>query len=221
MSVLANLPDRLPGRISDQRCRRRRVGPGILSGSHLRGPAHHGRGEAVAKLEHNAIAVCDGDAGADTRIRTRRRRRPARPAAEVHAPENVFGIDSMAEAAHAAVRLGALRPLLVPGPTLDLDTPADRPAACSTSRRLTSRRDTTAGASPRGCSARQVPGRPSSLKGRCRDRCATGLRPALDPGVETAPHRAAARAGAAAPARPTTRRSTERCCTNHLTMPAR
>ena len=153
MSLLANLPDRLPGRISDQRCRRRRVGPGILSGSHLRGPAHHGRGEAVPKLEHNAIAVCDGDAGADTRIRTRRRRRPARPAAEVHAPENVFGIDSMAEAAHAAVRLGALRPLLVPGPTLDLDTPADRPAACSTSRRLTSRRDTTAGASPRGCSA--------------------------------------------------------------------
>jgi len=65
----------------------------------------------------------------------------------------VFGIDSMAEAAHAAVRLGALRPLLVPGPTLDLDTPADRPAACSTSRRLTSRRDSTAGASPRGCSA--------------------------------------------------------------------
>ena len=40
-----------------------------------------------------------------------------------HAPENVFGIDSMAEAAHAAVRLGALRPLLVPGRTLDLDTP--------------------------------------------------------------------------------------------------
>jgi len=79
VSLLANLPDRLPGRISDQRCRRRRVGPGILSGSHLRGPAHHGRGEAVAKLEHNAIAVCDGDAGADTRIRTRRRRRPARP----------------------------------------------------------------------------------------------------------------------------------------------
>lgn len=30
-----------------------------------------------------------------------------------HAPEIVFGIDSMAEAAHAAVRLGGLRPLLV------------------------------------------------------------------------------------------------------------
>jgi hypothetical protein len=38
--------------------------------------------------------------------------------------------------------------------------------------------------------------RPSSLKGRCRDRCATGPRPALDPGASTAPHRAAARAAA-------------------------
>jgi hypothetical protein len=46
-----------------------------------------------------------------------------------HAPEIVFGIDSMAEAAHAAVRLGALRALLVPDPTLDLDTPVDRLAA--------------------------------------------------------------------------------------------
>ena len=44
-----------------------------------------------------------------------------------HAPEIVFGIDSMAEAAHAAVRLGALRPLLVPGSTLDLDTPPTAP----------------------------------------------------------------------------------------------
>ena len=35
-----------------------------------------------------------------------------------HAPEIVFGIDSMAEAAHAAVRLGALRALLVPDPRL-------------------------------------------------------------------------------------------------------
>ena len=67
------------------------------------------------KLEHNAIAVCDGDAGADTRIRTRRRAgaQPGR-LLKFHAPENVFGIDSMAEAAHAAVRLGALRPLLAP-----------------------------------------------------------------------------------------------------------
>lgn len=35
-----------------------------------------------------------------------------------HAPEIVFGIDSMVEAAHAAVRLGALRPLLVTDPGL-------------------------------------------------------------------------------------------------------
>ena len=38
--------------------------------------------------------------------------------------------------------------------------------------------------------------RPSGLKGRCRDRCTTGLRPALDPGASTAPHHAAARAAA-------------------------
>ena len=35
-----------------------------------------------------------------------------------HAPEIVFGIDSMAEAAHAALRLGALRPMLVTDPGL-------------------------------------------------------------------------------------------------------
>ena len=39
-------------------------------------------------------------------------------------------------------------------------------------------------------------GRPSGLKRRYRDRCATGLRPALDPGASTAPHRAVAGAGA-------------------------
>jgi hypothetical protein len=38
--------------------------------------------------------------------------------------------------------------------------------------------------------------RPSGLKGRCRDRYATGLRSALDPGASTAPHRAATRAAA-------------------------
>ena len=32
--------------------------------------------------------------------------------------------------------------------------------------------------------------RPSGLKGRCRDRYATGRRPALDPGASTAPHQA-------------------------------
>lgn len=35
-----------------------------------------------------------------------------------HAPEIVFGIESMAEAAHAALRLGALRPMLVTDPGL-------------------------------------------------------------------------------------------------------
>jgi len=35
-----------------------------------------------------------------------------------HAPEIVFGMDSMVEAAHAAARLGALRPLLVTDPGL-------------------------------------------------------------------------------------------------------
>jgi len=35
-----------------------------------------------------------------------------------HAPEIVFGIDSMAEAAHAAMRLGAVRPMLVTDPGL-------------------------------------------------------------------------------------------------------
>ena len=33
-----------------------------------------------------------------------------------HAPEIVFGIDSMVEAAHAALRLGARRPMLVTDP---------------------------------------------------------------------------------------------------------
>lgn len=41
-----------------------------------------------------------------------RRARPAR-LLKFHAPEIVFGVDSMVEAAHAAIRLGALRPLLV------------------------------------------------------------------------------------------------------------
>lgn len=35
-----------------------------------------------------------------------------------HAPEIVFGVDSLGEAAHAAVRLGAVRPLLVTDPGL-------------------------------------------------------------------------------------------------------
>jgi alcohol dehydrogenase class IV len=42
----------------------------------------------------------------------RRAQQPAR-LLKFHAPEIVFGLDSMVEAAHAAVRLGALRPMLV------------------------------------------------------------------------------------------------------------
>jgi hypothetical protein len=86
----------------------------------------------VAKLEHNAIAVCDGDAGADTRIRTRRRRAQPGRLLTFHAPEIVFGIDSMAEAAHAAVRLGALRPLLVPDPHWTSTPPPTASPPCST-----------------------------------------------------------------------------------------
>jgi hypothetical protein len=33
--------------------------------------------------------------------------------------------------------------------------------------------------------------RPSGVKGRCRDRCATDLRPALDPGASAGPDQAA------------------------------
>ena len=43
---------------------------------------------------------------------------PASRLLKFHAPEIVFGIESMAEAAHAALRLGALRPLLVTDPGL-------------------------------------------------------------------------------------------------------
>jgi hypothetical protein len=44
--------------------------------------------------------------------------------------------------------------------------------------------------------AQRLRGRPSGLKGRYRDRYATGLRPALDPGASTAPDQTATRAGA-------------------------
>ena len=48
-----------------------------------------------------------------------------------HAPEIVFGIDS-AEAAHAAVRLGALRPLLVTDPHWTSTPPPTASPPCST-----------------------------------------------------------------------------------------
>jgi hypothetical protein len=40
---------------------------------------------------------------------------------------------------------------------------------------------------PHARAARRLRGRPSGLNGRCRARCATGLRPALDPGASAAP----------------------------------
>ena len=49
-----------------------------------------------------------------------------------HAPENVFGIDSMAEAAHAAVRLDALRPSLVTDPHWTSTPPPTASPPCST-----------------------------------------------------------------------------------------
>ena len=52
--------------------------------------------------------------------------------------------------------------------------------------------------SPLGPRRATLRARPSGLKGRCRDRCATDLQPALDPGASTAPQHAAARAGAGA-----------------------
>ena len=50
-------------------------------------------------------------------------------------------------------------------------------------------------------------GHPSGLKGRCRDRCATGLRHALDPGASAAPTPRSGKGRSKAPARPTARRS--------------
>ncbi len=82
----------------------------MLSGSHSVRPAWGGRGEAVARPETSvtAVAARDEPRRADCGARL----------LKFHAPEIVFGIDSMAEAAHAALRLGALRPMLVTDPGL-------------------------------------------------------------------------------------------------------
>lgn len=81
-----------------------------LSGSHSVRPARGVRGEAVTRSDSGAAAVgtCDD----------RRRAESGARLLKFHAPEIVFGIDSMAEAAHAALRLGALRPMLVTDPGL-------------------------------------------------------------------------------------------------------
>jgi hypothetical protein len=51
--------------------------------------------------------------------------------------------------------------------------------------------------------------RPSGLKGRCRDRCATGLRSALDPGASTGPNWVTTRGQDHGPARHCAALSTE------------
>lgn len=100
----------------DQRCRSRTLDRVVLSGSHSVDPAGVGRGETVVYLD----SPSPGES-----------RRPAlRPEHDsgcavsaprllkFHAPEIVFGINSMAEAVHAALRLGAMRPMLVTDPGL-------------------------------------------------------------------------------------------------------
>ena len=90
----------------------------MLPGSHSVRPGRAGRGETVAKLDMR------GPTSADTRYPTLTAETDRAHAAvtprllKFHAPEIVFGVDSMAEAAHAALRLGALRPMLVTDPGL-------------------------------------------------------------------------------------------------------
>ena len=97
----------------------------VLSGSHsvrpgvgetARSARGGGRGEAVAKVD------TPGSAGMRYATLTPEHDRGCAAAAprllKFHAPEIVFGIDSMVEAAHAALRLGALRPMLVTDPGL-------------------------------------------------------------------------------------------------------
>ncbi len=74
----------------------------MLSGSHSVRPAHGGQGGAVTGPDSDDRGCA---AGAPRLLK-------------FHAPEIVFGIDSMVEAAHAAMRLGALRPMLVTDPGL-------------------------------------------------------------------------------------------------------
>ena len=87
----------------------RRVDPELLSGSHV-GPVHGIRGRTVAKMDPERTRYAPTAAAY-------RDSAPAR-VLKFHAPEIVFGVDSMVEAAHAALRLGALRPMLVTDPGL-------------------------------------------------------------------------------------------------------
>ena len=112
MSAQATLRDRV-----GMRCAGRRVDAEVLSGSQS--------GEPGAQWARRTLwrnwTPCDRVPGAGTGASTRcgaARPRSRRAAAEVPRPEIVFGIDSMVEAAHAALRLGALRPMLVTDPGL-------------------------------------------------------------------------------------------------------
>jgi len=85
----------------------------MLSGSQSVRPDGVGRGDIVAKLGGRGMAggvlVPDHDRG---------RAASSPRLLKFHAPEIVFGVDSMVEAAHAALRLGAVRPMLVTDPGL-------------------------------------------------------------------------------------------------------
>ncbi len=90
----------------------------MLSGSHSVSQARGGQGGTVAKLDTCGAGGGDGVPHADPRARPMPVRTSAPRLLKFHAPEIVFGIDSMVEAAHAALRLGALRPMLVTDPGL-------------------------------------------------------------------------------------------------------
>jgi alcohol dehydrogenase class IV len=90
----------------------------MLSGSHLVYPVCGGQGGTVAELD--TIRTRDVTAAPVLMPEYVRGHQGAEPARvlKFHAPEIVFGVDSMVEAAHAALRLGALRPLVVTDPGL-------------------------------------------------------------------------------------------------------
>lgn len=100
----------------DQRCRSRTLDRGVLSGSHSVDLTGVGRGETVVYLDSPSPGESrrpaltpehdSGCVGSAPRL------------LKFHAPEIVFGINSMAEAVHAALRLGAMRPMLVTDPGL-------------------------------------------------------------------------------------------------------
>ena len=83
----------------------------------FRRPCHNGRGEAAAKLDTMRSRYATATPALIPEYERIAGAEPSR-LLTFHAPEIVFGIDSMAEAAHAVVRLGALRPLLVTDPRL-------------------------------------------------------------------------------------------------------